>query len=207
MSVRSGTEKERKMEIKGDIGEEVYIKATIVGIKIYEDKQVVYFVKSKDIFEAVGMYEKDIVFREEERPAAKEEIPEEKPKKKRQDSGEKSENAKPFEYSAWLEVAIKQTGLSKTVFCSKINAWLDEEQAFGRHTGLGHFYPADLTNYINGRKNMSKKKIETIADFNKAYFSRKEERDRENDMIVTGRAKRATVESTMRKLEKMRGVE
>lgn len=193
------------MEIKGDIGEEVYIKAKIVGFKVYEDRQVVYYIESKAMnVDPVGMYESDIVFIGN---GAEEKTATEKPAEQKQVSKPKTENAQPFEYSAWLDEAIKQTGLSKAVFCSKINGWLDEEQAFGRHTGLKHFYPADLTNYINGRKNMSTKKIETIADFNKAYFSRKEERDRENDMIVTGRAKRATVESTMRKLEKMRGGE
>lgn len=176
------------MEIKGNIGEEVYIKAKIRGITISEEEGIVYMVTAHDDDDLVPIPENEIRF-----------LPSKAAEKKPAQSNEEEKGA--FEHSAWLDELIKQSGFTKAKFCDEVNAWIDHEKSLGKEIHIGHFYPADLTNYIKGRKNMSGYKIEMIDMFQKEFFTNREE----PDPISTGRAKRATVESTMAKLRKMRG--
>lgn len=174
------------MEIKGNIGEEVYIKAKIRGVTISEEEGIVYMVTAHDDDDLVPIPENEVRFLS---------LTEDK---QAQNTEEKKEA---FEHSAWLDELIKQSGFTREKFCDELNAWIDHEKSLGKEIHIGHFYPADLTNYIKGRKNMSGYKIEMIDMFQKEFFTNRGEQD----PISTGRAKRATVESTMAKLRKMRG--
>ena len=178
------------MEIKGNIGEVVYIKASIRTVKITEEG-----VKYNVLVPGLGyadLEEENIVFQEEVKEEPKEE-PEKEPEPKR------------FIHAQWLREEIKKSGFSQKEYCDRLNDWLQKKHKKGKYEDIKSYYSSDLSNYMNGKVYISEYKIKVIKDYAKEMEKAVAEIPEKPLKVETPEYKKATVESTMAKLRKMRG--
>lgn len=200
------------MEIKGNIGEYAYIRAQIRSVKITESG-VRYNVLTKENG-YIEVDEEDILFvgetakdelkpekNEEPKEEPKEE-PEEEPKKEPKDKNTLKTKEGRFLHSKWLREAIEASGMTQKKFCDELNAWLAIQHNDGQYTDIKKYYPTDLSNYMNGKLYMSEYKLHVIM----AFAKKLEDEMKQPEMETPEKPyKKATVESTMKKLQKMRG--
>ena len=179
------------MEIKGNIGDTVYIKANIRSVKITENGTM-YNVLMPGMGYA-DIAEENIVFMD---PKTKAE-PKEEPKPKEETKNKRTMLTQDgrFVHSKWLRDTIDKSGLSQKAFCDKLNAWLNDRHGEGKYLDIKKYHAPDLSNYMNGNIYMSEYKINVIKEFTQEP---KEMEIPERNMKI------ATVESTMKKLEAMR---
>lgn len=186
------------MEIKGNIGDEVYVKARIRSINITE-KGVKYDV----LLPAIGYGSMDsdqIMFTE----------PKEEPKEEPDDSQTVSKKTLKtsdgrFQHSKWLRQSIEDSGLSQTKYTEKLNKWLEKKHEDGKYTDIKRYYASDISNYMNGNIYMSEYKLNTIKAFAKDELQTAVKVPKVE--TLEKKWTKATVESTMAKLRKMRGEE
>lgn len=184
------------MEIKGNIGDEVYVKARIRSINITENG-----VKYDVLLPAIGygsMGADQIIFAEpKETPKEEHDEPQTVSKKTLKTSDGR------FQHSKWLRQSIEASGLSQTKYTEKLNTWLEKKHENGEYTDIKKYYASDVSNYMNGNIYMSEYKLNTI----KAFAKDELETAVKVPKVETPEKKwtKATVESTMAKLRKMRG--
>lgn len=187
------------MEIKGNIGDTVYIKANIRSVKITE-KGTMYNVLMPGMGYA-DIAEENIVFMDPQ-PKAEPKLKAEPKPKEEPKPNEETKNKRTmltqdgrFVHSKWLRDTIDKSGLSQKAFCDKLNTWLNDRHGEGKYLDIKKYHAPDLSNYMNGNIYMSEYKINVIKEFTQEP---KEMEIPERNMKI------ATVESTMKKLEAMR---
>lgn len=203
------------MEIKGNIGEYAYIRAQIRSVKITESG-VRYNVLTKENG-YIEVDEEDILFvgetakdelkpekNEEPKEETKEE-PKEEPKKEPKDKNTLKTKEGRFLHSKWLRETIEASGMTQKKFCDELNAWLAIQHNDGQYTDIKRYYTTDMSGYMNGRTYMSEYKIHVIKKFSWTIEKASETAVKEPKMETPEKIRKATVESTMAKLRKMRG--
>ena len=187
------------MEIKGNIGDEIYIKATIRSINITVNK-IIYDVLIPN-FGYLVIDENEAIFQDQLNDEPKEE-PKEEPKPQKVSKDKLKTPDGRFQHSKWLRETIEASGLTQADFVRKLNTWLDAQHTEGKYDDIKKYYATDISNYMNGKIYMSEYKIRVIRDFTE---QKDEVPEKPVKMETPERYKKATVESTMAKLKKMRG--
>lgn len=186
------------MEIKGEIGEEVLIKAKIVGGGIY-GARVFYTVEIGKTFRQVEVEPESVIFNErvENIPTEKEEIEcgllESKPAKiKRDDQRTPNKADRPIEAKR-IDALFLSKNMTVNDFVENFNTYASKK------IGVSTFYA-----HKSGVHKINDDMLKAYADyFNVDVAYLKGEQDERRKF----HQKRATVESTMAKLEKMKARE
>ena len=203
------------MEIKGNIGEYAYIRALIRSVKITESgvrynvltKQNGYIEVDEEDILFVGETAKDELKPEknEEPKEEQKEEPKKEPKKEPKDKNTLKTKEGRFLHSKWLRETIEASGMTQKKFCDELNAWLAIQHNDGQYTDIKRYYTTDMSGYMNGRTYMSEYKIHVIKKFAWTIEKAPETAVKEPKMETPEKIRKATVESTMAKLRKMRG--
>ena len=178
------------MEIKGNIGEEAYVKVTIRGIEISE-VGISYYVNHKSEDDLIVVPLKDMVFKNQ---TTKKEMPKDEPQKVSEKTLKTPDNR--FQHSQWLRETIEASGLTQADFVRRLNAWLKDQHTKSKYADIKSYYAPDISGYMRGNTYMSEYKIRAIKDFSEDTFTEPEPPKK--------KWTKATVASTMAKLEKLK---
>lgn len=155
------------MEIKGNIGDNVYVKAQIRSVSI-TDKGTLYRVVTGVGY--LDLTEEAIEFLENDEPKAEPKEEKKEPQEEPQEEQKVSKNTLKtqegrFQHSRWLRETIEASKMSQKAFCDALNAWLAIQHNEGKHTNVKSYYASDLSNYMNGNTYMSEYKLHVIKEF------------------------------------------
>ena len=178
------------MEIKGNVGEEAYVKVMIRGIEVSETG-ITYLVTHSYGDDFIAAPLKDMVFKNE---TIKKEMPKDEPQTVSEKTLKTPDDR--FQHSKWLRETIEASGLTQADFVRKLNEWLLDQHIKSKYADIKNYYSSDISNYIRGEKYMSEYKIRAIKDFSEDTFTEPEPPKK--------KWTKATVASTMAKLEKLK---